>query len=115
MLLYSSSMLSKKNKVDKKTIEQIFKKGIFLNGIVLSFRFLNTSKEEKVRISFIVPKTVSKIAVKRNSLRRRGYAVLQKYMNDFPPGIVGVFTFKKYQDDNKIIENEIKQILSKIN
>jgi len=32
-----------------------------------------------------------------------------------PKYIVGAFIFRKYQDDNIILENEIKNIFSKIN
>lgn len=106
-------MLPKKNRVDKKTIEKIFKKGKFVNSLNLTFKFIKTNGER--RISFITPKTISKKAVIRNSLRRRGYIILKKYFNKFPIGITGVFIFKKYQDDVLIIENEIKNILNKIN
>jgi len=107
-------MLPKKNRVDKKTIEKIFKEGKFVGSPNLTLKFLITNRD-KNQISFITPKIVSKKAVKRNLLRRRGYAVLEKYFNKFPAGFLGVFIFKKYQDNILIIENEIKNILSKIN
>ena len=95
-------------------MEKIFKEGKILNSPNLTFRFINTQSKEK-RISFIAPKNIAKLATKRNLLRRYGYGVLRKYINDFPAGLVGVFVFKKYQEDIAIIENEIKSILSKIN
>ena len=107
-------MLPKKNRADKKAVEKIFKEGKFLNSLNLTFKFIiNSTKNRK--ISFIAPKSVAKLAVTRNLLRRRGYAVLSKYINQFPLGIIGVYVFKKYQDDVSILENEIKTILAKLN
>ena len=95
-------MLSKKNRADKKAIERIFKEGKSLNGPNFTFRFINTGHKE-VKISFIAPKSVAKLAVKRNLLRRRGYTALKKYISQFPAGLMGAFVFKKYQDDRLVM------------
>ena len=108
-------MLPKKNRADRKSIEKIFKEGKFLNSPNLTFKFLINNTPSIPQISFIAPKNVAKLAVKRNLLRRRGYRVLSKHINQFPSGVLGAFIFRKYQDDTIIIENEIKNILSKIN
>jgi len=108
-------MLPKKNRVDTKMVGEIFKGGKFINSPNLTFKFILTHSSTSPRISFIAPKTVAKLAVKRSSLRRRGYNALRKSINDFPLGLLGVFIFKKYQNDISIIENEIKNILHKIN
>ena len=107
-------MLPKKNRVDKKNIDLIFKKGNFLSSTNFTFKFILTKNSLQPRISFITPQNISKLAVKRNLLRRKGYSALKKYITQFPPGTLGVFIFKKYQDDILIIENEIKDILNKI-
>jgi ribonuclease P protein component len=107
-------MPPKKNRADKKTVERIFKEGKFINSPNLTFKFFINRGNER-RISVIVPKSVAKKAVDRNFLRRRGYSVLRKYTNQFPTGLLGVFIFKKYQSDLSIIEDEIKNILNKIN
>ena len=107
-------MLPKKNRVDTKAVERIFKEGKILGSANLTFRFINTPGSER-RVSFVAPKNAAKLAVKRNKLRRLGYVALGKYIRDFPIGLIGVFVFKKYQDDISIISNEIKNILSKIN
>lgn len=106
-------MLPKRNRLDKKTIEIIFKKGKFVVSPSLTLKFLIV-KENRKQISFVVPKTVSKKAVDRNLLRRRGYIALNKCFKDFPIGFLGVFIFKKYQDNVLILENEITNIFSKI-
>lgn len=107
-------MLPKKNRAITKEVDLIFKEGKFMVSPNLTFKYLKNNNKE-VKISFIAPKSVAKLAVKRNLLRRRGYSALGKHINQFPLGLVGVFIFKKYQEDISIIENEIKNILAKIN
>ena len=107
-------MLPKKYRVNKKGIDLLFKEGKSINSANLIFKFLNIRGDER-KISFIVPKNVAKLAVKRNLLRRRGYFALEKHINLFPTGIKGAFFFKRYQDDISIISDEIKNILNKIN
>ena len=113
-------MLPKKNRVNKKEVTQIFKFGHFINSQNLTFKYLDAkppsgSFTSNSKISFIIPKAISKLAVKRNLLRRKGYLLLRKYIKDIPKGLLGVFIFKKYQTDVLILENEIKNIFSKIN
>jgi ribonuclease P protein component len=107
-------MLPKKNRAGTKAVERIFKEGRSINSPLLTFKFIIKKGKDR-KISFIAPKSVSKKAVDRNHLRRRGYAVLKNYLNEFPLGIIGIFVFKKYQDDTIVLENEIKNILAKIN
>ncbi len=108
-------MLPKKNRVGKKEVDLIFKQSKFITSPTLTFKFIVNNNTNSPRVSFITPKSVAKLAVTRNLLRRRGYAVLSKYINQFPLGMMGVCVFKKYQDDVFVIENEIKTILSKLN
>jgi ribonuclease P protein component len=131
-------MLPKKNRVNTKNVEKIFKEGFFVNSQNLTFKFIknggqgSTLRDPKGRtlpatpqISFIVPKTVSKKAVIRNLLRRRGYNILEKYFSNIPP-LLGVIIFgkksleffagKKALQKNSFqnLENEIKIVLNKI-
>ena len=108
-------MLSKKNRLDKKGVDKVFLEGRFINSSFLTFKFLSTKDQHSPHISFIAPKSVAKFAVNRNILRRRGYTALKKYINQFPSGLLGAFIFKRYQDDVLILEDEIKEILNKIN
>lgn len=107
-------MLPKKNRAVIKEVDRIFKEGIFLNSPNLTFKYFKNNNKV-VKISFIAPKNIAKLAVKRNLLRRRGYSALGKHIADFPLGITGAFVFRKYQDDVSTLSNEIKNILSKIN
>lgn len=107
-------MLPKKNRVDKKSIEEIFIRGKSINSPSFNFKFFKNNSPA-TRISFIAPKNVAKLAVARNSLRRRGYSALKKFSNQFPTGITGVFIYKRFESDRMVIENEIQGIFSKIN
>lgn len=120
-------MLPKKNRVGTKEVDRIFKEGKFLVSPSLTFKYIKKAIGQtygsplrsdlwlESKISVIAPKSVAKLAVKRNLLRRRGYSAVGKYLGQFPAGLVGVFIFKKYQDDIFILENEIETILKKIN
>ena len=107
-------MLPKKNRVSKKEVDLIFKQGKIITSPNLTFKYLK-NQNKGIKISFIVPKNAAKLAVKRNLLRRRGYAALQNHLDQFPAGLMGVFIFKKRQENISIIEDEIKAILTKIN
>jgi len=107
-------MLPKNNRAGTKEVSRIFKNGKFINSSSLTFKYIKNN-EKGLKISFIAPKNVAKLAVKRNLLRRRGYSALKNHLNLFPPRTAGVFVFKKYQDDVSILSNEIKGILNQIN
>lgn len=115
-------MLLKRNRVLKKEVDLIFKacpptgrEGRFITSPNLTFKFIKKNDSTYPRASFIAPKSIAKLAVKRNLLRRHGYDALKKYLHLFPAGLLGVFMFKKYQEDILTLENEIKNILTKIN
>ncbi len=121
-------MLPKKNRVSTKEVDKIFKEGKFIVSPSFTFKYILRATSQTCgnshmsdlwlnspRVSVIAPKSVAKLAVTRNLLRRRGYTALSKYIDQFPIGIIGVFVFKKYQDNVSIIENEIKTILTKLN
>jgi ribonuclease P protein component len=105
-------MLPKGKRADKKTIAQIFKAGKFVGSQNITFKYLKFAIPGGFKISFIVPKAVSRSAVVRNSLRRQGYLALQKNIHLIPSDTAGVFIFSKKKSEN--IENEIKNILSKV-
>lgn len=106
-------MLKKINRASRKEIEEIFRKGKYINSPVFTFKFLKGNIGKK--ISVIAPKNIARTAVKRNLLRRRGYRALEKYLSDFPIGTLGAFLFKKHEENISILENEIKSVLDKIN
>ena len=107
-------MIAKKNRIDCRAIEKIWASGKVLHSLDLSFRFILSSAPLPPRISFVAPKSVAKLAVRRNKLRRLGYTAARKYIPGLPAGLLGAFIFKKYQDSAPELENEIKTILDKI-
>lgn len=113
-------MLLKKNRADKKAVEKIFKEGFFVGSSVLNLKYIFKNTPTPPQLSFIVPKTVEKMAVKRNYLRRRGYIVLKKHFNKIPNGFSGVLIFNKIKSFGEVkplslmIENEIRNIFSKL-
>ncbi len=107
-------MLPKKNRVDRKGVNLLFKEGKSLVSPILSFRFIIKSTKSPAQISFTTPKSIAKLAVIRNKLRRRGYTAVQKHLNNFPSGIMGVFVFRKYEDDVSKIEQDIKSFFNRI-
>jgi ribonuclease P protein component len=107
-------MPPKKKRADRKIIEKIFKEGSFINSPVFSFKFILFKNKKDSQISFVVPKSVLKLATKRNKLRRLGYRALKKEANRFSSGLAGVFIFKKNEDKIFVLENEIKTIFNKV-
>jgi ribonuclease P protein component len=107
-------MLKKKNRADTKTVDKIFKEGTSITSPGLTLRFVKTPQTTSPRLSFIVPKSVAKSAVKRNMLRRRGYSVLTKQIHRFPANISGVFIFKNSSAGTEALESDVKIILSKL-
>ncbi len=115
LLSSTKLMLPKKNRLDTKTVDAVFKMGSFINSPSLSFKFTKKSGSTPPQISFMAPKSLIKQAVGRNRLRRQGYSILEKHINSFPVGLVGVFIFKKSPVTQQDIENDVKNVLNKIN
>jgi len=107
-------MIPKRNRVDKKSVELIFKEGRFINSPNLTFKFIKKTGNTHPRISFIAPKSVAKKSTTRNLLRRRGYYSLKKHINKISPNIIGVFIFKNKKTPSNILESDISFILSEL-
>ena len=106
-------MLSKKNRVDKKTADLIFRSGKFVGSKNLTLKFIKNDNTA-TKVSFIAPKSVFKKAVRRNFLRRKGYNALKKYFSKLPKGFLGMFIFNKNIDSDKQLEDEIEKIIDKV-
>lgn len=70
---------------------------------------------ENSRFSFSVSKKVSKMAVNRNKLRRVGYSIVEKCIENVNPGYFLFFSYKKGAEKYKYqeIEKEILGLLEK--
>ncbi|MDQ5971563.1 MAG: ribonuclease protein component [Patescibacteria group bacterium] len=97
-------MISKKNRVNKDLFNKIFKEGSIIHSPIFLFKYIK-NLENKGLYSFVVPKTVAKSAVKRNSLRRKGYNSLRNI--GIIGGISGIFFYKK--GTSGVLTTEIKE------
>lgn len=105
-------MLPKINRADRSAVEKVFQSGRSVSSPSLNFKFLKIPNQKK--ISVVVSKTVIKSAVKRNTLRRRGYQALGKIFSKFPEGINGALVLKSPTLSLSELEKEITIILSKL-
>ena len=108
-------MSSSKNRVDKKLFEEIFKKGKTLKGKYFLLRFFPIDKNQK-KSTFVVPSSVSKSAVRRNLLKRRGRYVLNLNKNKINSGLGMIFIFNKGSIEAKIqeLKEDILFIISSV-
>lgn len=102
-------MLPKKNRVNKNTFMAIMDKGSITSGSFFVFRYI---KQDFPSFAFVAPKKLAKTAIKRNSLRRKGYNIIRLY--DLKPA-AGIFFYKKEGITASIpeIKKDIEYILKK--
>lgn len=108
-------MLSRKNRVSRELFPFLLKKG---KKYVSAHIFLRVARlEEKqvlhTRFSFVVSAKVAKRAVDRNRLRRRGYEIVGKDVDNFKNGFIAVFFYTKgasTTSKNELL-NEINTLL----
>jgi ribonuclease P protein component len=108
-------MLSKKQKVDKTLFKEVLaQKGINCHSPHLSLKIV---KNKENRFSFVVSKKVTKSAVKRNLLRRRGYSIVGDIIESIKSPIIGIFFFKKGAENISFqeLKEEILFLLKKLN
>jgi len=84
-------------------------KGNVVSGSFFVLRYL---KQELPQYAFVAPKKIAKTAIKRNSLRRKGYNIIRNY--SLMSG-AGIFFYKKEALSASPIEikGDIEYILKK--
>ena len=104
-------VLSKKNKLKKKDLNKILRKGKRFNGeILLLIIFKNDLKN--TRVGLIISKKVSKKAVVRNKIKRRIYSLIRNKLSKIKTGFdVLIITRPEIKEKNFF---EINKILSKV-
>jgi ribonuclease P protein component len=108
-------MLSKARKIKREDFPRNFKDGKTYNSLNISL-FVSKNKTKSLsRFSFVVSSKVSKKAIKRNKLKRRGYYIINKNKKIIKNNFYVVLFFKKgsVNLNFKEINNEIMFLLNK--
>ena len=101
-------MLPKNKRITKELFQSILKTGRTLSSPLFLFRYMSIPGMD-TKYAFVVPKSVSKQAVKRNKLRRQGYNTLRTLPL---PLVSGIFFYKKGSEKTNL--NEIKENVNTI-
>jgi len=99
-------MIPKKNRISKGFFEEINKNGKGLSSPFLSIKYLQNGQKISL-FATVVSKKVSKIAPKRNLIKRRVNCVLNNHKNAIKPGFFVVFYIKPGALDRSF--DQIKQ------
>jgi len=106
-------MLPKKHRINKKTFEEIFKKGKIFSSDYLYLKITPLSEKYSV-FSFVVPSKVAKKAVERNKLKRRARHIIKKMLPKIEKGLGVIIFFKKGAEKMTFseLEKEINDIFN---
>lgn len=102
-------MLTRKRRVTTKLFQKTLKNGRSFDSTNVYLKTTKTPGTSK--ITFSIPKSVEKSAVKRNKLKRKGVFLLEDVEKNLKDGFVGVFFLKKtgvFPDSKEINELLIK-------
>lgn len=104
-------MIPKKKRMTKDVFLSVMKEGKILSSPLFLLRFFNYGGP---KYACVVPKSVEKMATKRNSLRRKGYNALR--VAQPLPHFTGIFFFKKGSEKANPLEikDQIQGLLNKI-
>jgi ribonuclease P protein component len=111
-------MFSQKERVNKTAFPILLREGRTANSDHLSLKYIE-NKDAKAgqgnRYSFVVSAKVSKLAVDRNLLKRRGRYIIRKYSTKIKTPISCVFFFKSGSNklDFSQLEKEFLIILAR--
>ncbi len=109
-------MLSKKQKIKRSEFPKDLKHQKTYNSQHISLTILNNINNKTSKFSIVVSsKKVSKSAVKRNLLKRRGYYIINKNKSKIKPEFTCLLFFKKGANllDYKKTEEEILFLFKK--
>jgi len=87
-------MLPKKQRINRALFQEVLSKGARYHSPHLSLCVLWKATNTR-QFAFVVSKKILRLAVTRNKVRRRGYAIVRGLKEEVSPSIVGAFFFKK--------------------
>ena len=107
-------MLSRKNRIPRSDFKS-FGRSVIFHSPTLFLSLYKKQNQSVSQFSFSCSKKVSKSAVQRNMLRRRGYASIAKMLERIQSGYYFVFSFKKGAEklSSNDIYTEIDSLLEK--
>ena len=109
-------MLPSSLRIRRSLFKDIFKRGSVFYSKDLSLFVLKDKEALKNSLfSFSASKKVSKVAPKRNKLRRQGYSAVRTFLKETNPGFLCVFVYKKTAGEASFedIKNQIEFLLKK--
>ena len=110
-------MLSKKYRfIGRREPRIVMKYGKSVRASGLQLKYLKNN-DNKLRVSVVVSKKVSKSAPKRNRIRRRIYETLRKSIDEIPTGynmIFSVFDVDVAELEQSELETRLMQLLTKL-
>ena len=105
-------MLSRKNRLQKKDIERLFKKGRVARQDSLMTR-ISPNRTDHSRFAIVISKKVLPLATKRNHARRRIYQIIQDHESFWGNKNMDVAIYlRRYQEEN--IGNQILKVLESL-
>lgn len=102
-------MLPSSQKLDGKLFKLLLQKGRSFHDKDFSIRIFLAGLPEPARFSVVVSRKVEKSAVKRNSLKRRFYALIRPIAKKSRPGALAAIFIKK-----QFGREELKNIIPRI-
>ncbi len=94
-------MIPSSRRVGRSFFQVLLTKGRFYVSETFSVRFLSDGTTLPARFSVVVSKKLEKMAVGRNTLRRKMYSLLRPFLGSVRPGTLCVFFLKKKVDKSQ--------------
>jgi ribonuclease P protein component len=105
-------MIPRPHRVTRELFSETMQASKVFHSQYLSIRIGVLSKEVS-SVSFVVSKKVDTRATKRNTLRRKGYAALERLIERLKPSVVLIFAKKEAQNLSvDALQKEIENVLS---
>lgn len=107
-------MPPKNRRLKKESIIKILQQGRYCRGQNISLKYIIDPKQP-ASFAFIVPAKITKSAVSRNKLKRRGRAIVFKFLPRIKEGCLALIFFEKGSTTMKFpeLEKEIAKLLQK--
>jgi ribonuclease P protein component len=86
-------MISKNRRVTKGLFDSVIKEGYVIHSPLFTLRYKAFSEKDTYKLAFVAPKSIAKLANKRNTLRRQGYRAISDI--NVKKGFIYIVFYKK--------------------